>query len=133
MTQHTVSRIMRNALFILPFLLVLIFSSCSDDNINLAGTTWTSAKDWYGKTRLSFEEGTPYLRPFFAISFKLKSFTTYNNEDLEYEWKKTISGTYTINDNIVNLVIEKDNQTIPCEMEGDIMYYSDSKMKLYRQ
>lgn len=79
---------MKKTFFILPLLLVLIFSSCSDDSINLAGTTWTSTKDWYGKTRLSFEEGTPYLRPFFAISFGLKSFTIYNvaddNEDLEY-------------------------------------------------
>ena len=85
---------MKKTFFILPLLLVLIFSSCSDDSINLAGTTWTSTKDWYGKTRLSFEEGTPYLRPFFAISFGLKSFTIYNvaddNEDLEYEWKETV-------------------------------------------
>lgn len=36
-------------ILILSFLFVLIFNSCSDDSINLAGTTWTSAKDWYGK------------------------------------------------------------------------------------
>ena len=94
-------------------------------------------KDWYGKTRLSFEEGTPYLRSFFAISFDLKSFTIYNvaddNEDLEYEWKETVSGKYSINDNIVNLIVEKDNLTIPCEIEKDIMYYSNTRMKLYKQ
>ena len=55
---------MKKRFLILSFLFVLIFNSCSDDSINLAGTTWTSAKDWYGKTRLSFEEGTPYLRSF---------------------------------------------------------------------
>ena len=49
---------MKKRFLILSFLFVLIFNSCSDDSINLAGTTWTSAKDWYGKTRLSFEEGT---------------------------------------------------------------------------
>lgn len=128
---------MKKTFFILPLLLVLIFSSCSDDSINLAGTTWTSTKDWYGKTRLSFEEGTPYLRPFFAISFGLKSFTIYNvaddNEDLEYEWKETVSGKYSINNNIVNLIVEKDNLTISCEIEKDIMYYSDTRMKLYKQ
>ena len=126
---------MKNTFFILSFLLVVILCSCSDDSINLAGTTWTSTKDWYGKTRLSFEE-TPYLRPFFAISFGLKSFTIYNvaddNEDLEYEWKETVSGKYSINNNIVNLIVEKDNLTIPCEIEGNVMYYSDT-MKLYKQ
>ena len=116
---------MKKTFFILPLLLVLIFSSCSDDSINLAGTTWTSTKDWYGKTRLSFEEGTPYLRPFFAISFGLKSFTIYNVAD--------DNGKYSINNNIVNLIVEKDNLTIPCEIEKDIMYYSDTRMKLYKQ
>ena len=128
---------MKYILLILSFLLVLIFSSCSDDSINLAGTTWTSTKDWYGKTRLSFEEESPYLKPFFAISFDLKSFTIYNvaddNEDLEYEWKETASGKYSINNNIVNLVVEKDNLTISCEIEKDVMYYSDTRMKLYKQ
>lgn len=74
---------------------------------------------------------------FFAISFDLKSFTIYNvaddNEDLEYEWKETVSGKYSINNNIVNLIVEKDNLTIPCEIEKDIMYYSDTRMKLYKQ
>ena len=128
---------MKKRFLILSFLFVLIFNSCSDDSINLAGTTWTSAKDWYGKTRLSFEEGTPYLRSLFSISFDFKSFTIYNvaddNEDLEYEWKETVSGKYSINDNIVNLIVEKDNLTIPCEIEKDIMYYSNTRMKLYKQ
>ena len=118
---------MKKTFFILPLLLVLIFSSCSDDSINLAGTTWTSTKDWYGKTRLSFEEGTPYLRPFSIYN------VADDNEDLEYEWKETVSGKYSINNNIVNLIVEKDNLTIPCEIEKDIMYYSDTRMKLYKQ
>ena len=49
------------------------------------------------------------------------------------EWKETVSGKYSINDNIVNLIVEKDNLTIPCEIEKDIMYYSNTRMKLYKQ
>ncbi len=30
-------------------------------------------------------------------------------------------------------LLEKDNLTIPCEIEKDIMYYSDTRMKLYKQ
>ena len=40
---------------------------------------------------------------------------------------------YQVNTNIVNLIVEKDNLTIPCEIEKDIMYYSDTRMKLYKQ
>lgn len=61
------------------------------------------------------------IKTFLCYIFGLKSFTIYNvaddNEDLEYEWKETVSGKYSINNNIVNLIVEKDNLTIPCEIE----------------
>lgn len=151
---------MKKLLLILFLITTFSFSSCSDDENSLSGTTWAPIEnleekikhhkellaEYYNKFGHKepgngvFEDGYPYLRIPYNIVIKFGGINTLviysiKTEDESYELNYVSSGKYVVSDNIIKANIVLDGEVeINAKIEGNIMYWGDTHTyKLYKQ